>query len=535
MPFHNKLDKIKKISKDNDVFQQLTLGEVVDTNDPQQMGRVRIACPYFGDGEDTTIEDIPWATPITPLAGVTETASRGRGEDKTVGAVAYGMFNVPKVGSTVIVACIEGDPIFRVYLGGLHDQFLTHTLPHGRYTYQSTAASANAPSGDEPSGPLSSSEDPILPLYDSQTESFTKSSSTTGQQVPPSRKSFEYRSRGSDKSVAGLENAIVNSNDVIYSGLPDDREEKFTEADGNNIENTQGYNTSRVEEGLVSSLTGLLYDPQVYSWTTPGFHSISMSDNSDNCRIRFRSTHGSQIILDDTNERIYVSTANGKTWIELDEAGNIDIYGERNISIHAEKDVNITAGDTFRVKAKNGIHMISEGEMRLHTKNGKMHIKSGDTTEIHSINDMSITVSNLILNALNNVDIKAIGGVLDLEAGADINILAGTTLQLQSGTGTNILSGGKILNTGSEIHFNGPGAAPAFPAEDTVPSNTFEAWWTNRVPEHEPWGRIMTKPTVTDLNLNNTHAGSSEYAYTDINVGRIERGSNLARNPKWHR
>ena len=130
-------------------FEQLSVGRVVDTNDPQQMGRVRAACAYFGDNETTLVENIPWATPISPLAGTTATTARGREDNETIGPVAYGMFNVPKVGTFVLLGCIEGDPQHRIYLGCLHDQFLPHTLPHGRYTYKT-----NDVLTDEPSGPL---------------------------------------------------------------------------------------------------------------------------------------------------------------------------------------------------------------------------------------------------------------------------------------------------------------------------------------------------------------------------------------------
>lgn len=486
-------------------FEQLTLGEVVDTNDPQQMGRVRVACPYFGDNNDTLIKNIPWALPISPLAGATHTTARGRQNEKSHGPISYGMFNIPKIGSYVLMACVEGDPKHRIYLGGVHGQFLPHTLPHGRYTYQSDEAGIL---DGEPSGPLSSSGHRIYPLYDNQTTTFEKTQAQvitdTAAPADP-RKNFEYRTRGADNSVAAITSLFIDDPEVRYTDMVDDLEETFEEPDGNTITHTVGYHKSRVEEGLTSEVTDYAYDPQTYSWTTPGFHSISMADNAENCRIRVRTTHGHQLIMDDTNERIYLGTASGKTWIELDEKGNIDIYGERNISVHAEKDINLTAGDTFRVKAKNGIHLISENEVRCHAITGNLHLKSGD--------DLLISATNIFATATTDIHIKAMGGVLNLE----------------SGSLTNILAGGNIHQTGSQIHLNGPGATAATGA------NTLDAWWTNRVPEHEPWSRVMTKASVTDQDFGNTHANAAEYPYTNVNVGRLERGDDLARNNNWHR
>jgi len=469
----NKLNKLKNHANDNDQFNQLTYGIVVDTNDPQQMGRVRAVCGFFGENGDTAIGTIPWATPISPLAGSSRFITRGRSAEKTVGPVSYGMFNVPKVGSHVIIGCIEGDPKQRIYLGGINDQLLTHTMPHGRYSYNENNEKFN---GDKPYGPFSSTEDPILPLFNTQTEAFIQQTSPTSQSTPSPRKSFEYRTRGADFGVSGVHNDYIIKKRSVFTDTEDPIKQKFTETDGNEINYTFGYNESEIHKGFSSYFgDGNIYDSQTYSWTTPGFHAISMSDTQENCRIRIRSTQGHQIIMDDTNERIYISTAGGKTWIEMDEAGNIDIYGERNISVHAEKDINFTAGDTFRVKAKNGIHLASESEIRLHS-------------------------------------------------GSDMNINSGGELYLKSTSDTNILSAGDILQTGSAIHLNGPPAAPAV-----------DAFWTSRVPEHEPWARVMTKKGSTDVDAGNTHSGSGEFSYDDKNVGRTERGSDLKRNPKWHR
>ncbi len=223
-------DEVRKIENNDSSFDQLSIGEVVDTNDPQQMGRVRVSCPYLGDGQGTIIENLPWATPISPLAGINESAARGRGNDKSVGPVAYGMFNIPKVGSFVLIACIEGDPRFRIYLGAMHDQFLPHTMPHGRYIYRDTAASP-----DKPAGPLSSTDDPIQPLYDSQTEAFTKDAegTPTGQAIPAPRLNFEYRTRAADSGVSGITADFMSSDEIIYTSNPDDQAEPFVEEDGN--------------------------------------------------------------------------------------------------------------------------------------------------------------------------------------------------------------------------------------------------------------------------------------------------------------
>ena len=48
----------------------MTVGTVVDTNDPQQNGRLRVSCPKWGDTDKTLITDLPWASYVSPFGGV---------------------------------------------------------------------------------------------------------------------------------------------------------------------------------------------------------------------------------------------------------------------------------------------------------------------------------------------------------------------------------------------------------------------------------------------------------------------------------
>ena len=115
----------------------LTVGTVVDTNDPQQMGRIRISVPAYHDTFETKISDIPWATYVTPFGGVMGYGTRGpdtpNAPSETNGPMSYGMWAIPKVGAQVIVSCIDGNPELRIWIGCIYTPALAHTLPHGRY------------------------------------------------------------------------------------------------------------------------------------------------------------------------------------------------------------------------------------------------------------------------------------------------------------------------------------------------------------------------------------------------------------------
>jgi hypothetical protein len=118
------------------LFYGITIGRVVSTDDPQQMGRLFVLCPDLGDPPDLDPADftsLPICTYMTPFGGST-TSELARGPEDTYsqGPLNYGMWAIPKVGALVGVMCINGVTSKRVWVGSIYEQFVVNTLPHGR-------------------------------------------------------------------------------------------------------------------------------------------------------------------------------------------------------------------------------------------------------------------------------------------------------------------------------------------------------------------------------------------------------------------
>jgi hypothetical protein len=445
----------------------IAIGTIVDTNDPLQWGRVRIVVPAWGDSWNHDVESMPWAMFVSPLAGETNVGTRGAGINETTGGVAYGMWGIPKVGAQVAVMSLDEDHQQRLYIGCVFDPYINHTLPHGRWTFDDHPALDAAKSPAKPYGPFSSADQLIQPLAGNLLKAF-------GQQAG----CREWQTRAADYQVSRLD---VSQLQYTESKTQDDS----SVDSGDGWKNTQGYQLSRLDPHAESSLTDKNYDSQTYSWTTPGFHSISMDDRFENCRMRFRTPSGHQILLDDTNERIYIGTAGGNNWVEMDQAGNIDIFTTNKVNIHASKEINMTSDKTIRMYAKEGIHMSSEDEIRIHAEK-----------DIH-------------------VDTKT---KMHIKAADDINIKTGANLMLTAGATTNINSAGTFLMTAPDIFKNGPTAKKA--------DNPKIAFFTNRVPTHEPFQRCMTAGDTT-------HA--PEFPYDDDRNNKSEYGKEIPRGIYWRR
>ena len=95
------------------LYSNVTSGVVVDDNDPDQMGRVKVRCPMLGDDQDANLEQLPWAMMLSP---------------------AQGMFNPPTIDTIVGVFCLDGDEKTRVYFGEIiTDKSQLAAKPHGRF------------------------------------------------------------------------------------------------------------------------------------------------------------------------------------------------------------------------------------------------------------------------------------------------------------------------------------------------------------------------------------------------------------------
>lgn len=547
-----------------DTYPIITIGIVEDVSDATQMGRMKVRCHSWLDG-DVPTNLLPNVRLSSAFFGFISDARRGVNEDASAGPVAYGQWTVPRVGSQVIVTMIDNDPNQRVFLGSVPELFLSHTLPHGRYMDDRI--------------PKTSSESNIEPL-----------ATNTGTAFAGRRDSSEYATRAMDRQVSAFPPEEFGN-----------RISASTEADVANqvLDNPDGTTTNRTN-GYVNG------NSAIYSTTTPGFHSMSMDDDPNNCRMRFRTTSGNQIIMDDTNERIYISTATGKTWIEIDQSGTIDIYGKQDISISSDADVNIRAKENVRISGGAGIHLTSGNDIRMHARedmsirtdgdlkihNANMHIEVDDDMKTR-INGTSDTSANSIIIGsdstydlsvessytmqsnnydFNGIDFVADGSItasIDLNAGA--NVFAGANVNaaaaviaggaIAAGAGVTALGGisaagtisatGSIFTSGlltstvdvvagnaslrSHVHMvplplqsaglipsapPTPTAAsippvpatppiinqpiPPVPATPTVPTadvaNALPAYFPSRIPQHEPYARTYLDKELTDID-----------------------------------
>lgn len=353
-------------------------GVVKDTNDPNQMGRLKVWCPSI-DGDQAATESLPWCEYSSPFGGVVNDFRRGPNNLITKGQSSYGFWAIPKLNARVHLYFLNGDPNRRFYFTSIFPLHTNRGLPAGRNE-----------SEVQERGPFSDSYDPVLPAMENLKAAFQNK----------------------------IDSPQAQSRGVYYRQVAQAK----TYKDGK-----EGYPRN------VMDPTSL--DSQDYCFVTPGGNALMFSDYDKHCRASLKTASGNRIIFDDTNERIYLATARGKTWVEIDEDGHIHIFGSESISFRAGKDFNVFADRNINMEAK-----------------GEINIKATKDIKIDS-------AININLNATSSVYITAC-------AKTEINAASG------------------IVVTGATIHLNGPAAKKAACAIDPP-----------IIPGMEPWIRPVSKTT----------------------------------------
>lgn len=544
----------------------LTVGVVVDTDDPLQEGRLRIFCGSLNDNPEK-LQHLPWAAYVSPVGGVIDNACFTRGSDPanatSSGPVHYGFHAIPEQGAHVLVGCVDGDPRRRFWLGCFPSHQETHTLFNGRFKWDSASG--------QPDGPLTSTNEPIQPTYDNMSEAFQNN-----------RTAREWKTRGADYQAMAVNQDVQqlpNTTDTTYL---DEQASQIAAAEEDSwvksILGAHGYDWTAFK-GLGSFLAS-----KVFGWSTPGFHALTMDDRPFNSRVRVRTTAGSQVLMDDTNERIYISTAKGGNYLEMDFSGNIDVYAKRRISYHAEEDINFSAGGTVRIKGNDGVfiyagdstgqeplpsipasgqvrihasndmHLYTEGNFRQHTL-GNGYIETDGTLNIKA-NTINETSSTFNLNVTGDIIIKATGSITEIVSTNGLTIDSSSVKLVSSGTLTiadsfnnftpqvlAVILTGKQSGSGSTIPV-GPSPISGNPA--TADESDAEiSIWTNRVPQHEPWPRVMKQDSDDPINaMNSGYKNNVDWIdqYDNVTspaglqpIGRVEGDQTIERGTFWRR
>jgi hypothetical protein len=279
-------------------------GLVVDVNDPNREGRVKVQISrFYGTvvpGLETSTDVDPniykgamWCRVLLSTGGVTPPAE---GPNGIVSQTSYGIIGQPPALNNEVLVAFSED---------VHSGIVLGVLPDPQRIRAMTGAGVTSP---------------------------TASGETTiAQEIP--------------KTATG----------------PDQLPDEHPQAERLRV---QGLATDRLRGQNFSSP---VRDPsnRVMGMTTPSGHSIVMDDggleDGDNLRMRLRTAGGAQILMDDTNGMTYINNREGNVWIELNRNGDMDIYAGGSINVHTPGDYNLHIGGSLNIHTGRNINMKALG------------------------------------------------------------------------------------------------------------------------------------------------------------------------------
>jgi|TARA_B110000261_G_C13089011_1_gene359110 hypothetical protein len=434
---------------------------------------------------------------LSPFYGVTPNAALTANDGYEHTQKSYGMWMVPPdIGTKVLVIFAEGNANFGYWIGCIPADYMNFMVPDGRASTENTTGITPPPLKGRklPVGEYNKAieagekVDPTLfakPYNKDFTETLEiqgllndevrgTTTSSARREIPSmvfgiSSPGPKDRRDGAPGVDIGTDKSKVNvpSNRLGGSSfVMDDGDDRFVRA-------------THAEDG-----------PPIYknigARETGGDRTIPQNE-----LFRFRTRTGHQILMNNSEDLIYIGNARGSTWIEMSSDGKIDIHAQDSVSIMTENDLNITAERDINMEAGRNINMKATGRAPGATS-GRV--------QIESYRDFNLSVgANSKITVGKNQHIK-VNQSQYIDTTKSLHIKSGQDNRLTAGGSTHINSAKEHRETAQYVHMNGPKAAQASVAKPVETLSTqilprirpggvisgYESILT-RSPQHEPW------------------------------------------------
>lgn len=221
---------------------------------------------------------------------------------------------------------------------------------------------------------------------------------------------------------------------------------------------------------------GAVSDPtsRVMGMLSPKGHYWSLEDTKDDEKIRLRTKHGVQLLLDDSRGLVYIINKKGTGWVEVDENGKIMVYGEEGIAFRTKKDFTVRADRDIILESGRDIYLRGEKDIKTETNNflntaySKFVIYSDDDVSIAGKNldiDMTDKTNFLVGNEFNigaadkvsinsNSDVAISGNAVDVNASSNLTLSGNGTASLSGNGSLDLHASGATTISGATINQN---------------------------------------------------------------------------------
>jgi hypothetical protein len=389
------------------------IGIVKNNSDSIRAGRLQVWIPDLGGDED---EPKNWRTVsyASPFMGTTyQPKSAGEINSWTTVPHTYGMWMVPPdIGVEVICIFVGGDPLRGYWIACVNSHLSRYMLPG--------LASSRDLQGVEGKAAVPA---PVAEFNENNVKDTHTSTFDTNKKPIHEHQYRILKNQGLDRDTTrGLitSSSQRESPSSVFGISTPGRPLKDPALDPALAKAVSEGNAAAVEELRTVK-------------TRVGGHTFIMDDGDlegANRLVRIRTAGGHQIMMNDSEDTLYVANSTGTAWLELTGNGRIHMYSQGGfnlrtqgtLNLHSDANININAAGSFNVKAGGDIQFNSN----------KMNI----------LTDGPLTVGA--------------GGAIGFNIAAGFNVEAKGTISLDTGTNKVITNGLLLDNSTAGIPVTRP-------------------------------------------------------------------------------
>lgn len=463
------------------------IGYVKNNFDPYRAGRLQVWIPELS-GDETRPENWRTVSYASPYGGTTYRDHNDTGSNNEFSQVthSYGMWGVPPdIGCQVICTFIAGDANRGYWFGCINtdvSHYMVPGLAAGPVDTQFASAELKAEYSSDSNWPVVEFNEAVPGSTDSGFMTNTK---------PPHDEQVNILiGQGLDKDKA--RGAISSSS----------QRESPSQVWGISTPGRPINDPADNPEFQAKMLAGTLSPAESAIKGRKGGHSFVMDDGDQTGAsqlIRLRTAGGHQIMMNDSEDIIYIANNAGTTWLEFTSGGHISMYSQAGINLRTEGEFNIHADGDLNLNSKNNINLNAAA------------IKQQATTA-------TVKASSINMQA------------------SSIGLLSTGVLGLQGASGGFKTSGDLVLK-GDKLYFNtmAPADVPTVAGLTTYShadtSAESSGLWVSTpdvfesvvtvAPSHEPWPR---KATSTGTSLNAAVAPVAKQSSTGTSTNPKDPG-----------
>ena len=435
------------------------IGKVKNNLDPTRSGRLQVYIPDLASGSEDEPEFWRTVSYASPFMGVTTQPDSNKQNSFSRVKQTYGMWMVPPdIGNLVLCTFVAGDPNRGFWFACIPSTLGHHMIP-------GIAGSATVDSDN---------------IENSRVKSAYNNKPTVVTEFNENKDDLDFSNFVNEKKPIHEEQYLI----LLNQGLDEDyvrgivsssskREAPSTVfgiSTPGRPANDAAQNPGRQNQ---KNISGEVREEDYSVPTRKGGHTFLMDDGNyqDKDRlIRLRSSGGHQILMNDSENILYVGNSTGSVWIELTGPGHLNIYTSKSVNIRAEEDINFHADRNINLNAGQDILMSS----------GKNIRQQSEVIELNSRNDCTVF------------------------AGAALNLGGEGSVNANSNGTTNVLGSGGVNVVGSTVKLNqGHSGSANFSKPDSIPVNKLSDTgregnrWVSVdsglqtivpiAPTHEPW------------------------------------------------